>query len=63
MTRMTRISRPRKMVCTGCGTPLFLGDCGVKAHRQQKRTLRDPFICNGYVYIHEENGFVECPNL
>ena len=58
---MRIISRPRKKVC-GCGEPVFLGNCGVKEHLRQTRTIKEPFICNGYVYIHVETGGMECLN-
>ena len=66
MGKMARISRPRKMICPGCGTEKFLGNCGVKEHEQRKLTLLRATLegkCNGYVYIHVENGGMECPNL
>ena len=57
-----RISRPRKMVC-GCGGLVFLGSCGVEAHRQPKPTRRAQMEeCNGFVYIHVENGGIACPD-
>lgn len=57
------IFRPRKMICIGCGTLVFLGHCGVKEHLGRKLTVINVISeCNGYVYIHEENGGMECPN-